>query len=78
MEYKTLQHKTRPGMFGIVIPEGDGVTLGVSSIPQLQPETATLQAMKKEFWKTPEYYKGVLQELENYELIPVTLLTILN
>lgn len=76
-QYKTLQHKSKPGQFGIVIPCGAGVTLGTSSVPALQPLSADMPTMIERFNDHKEYYQGVLDEIENYDLVIVELLTIL-
>lgn len=64
--FKTLRHKTLPDTYGVLMQVGEEYEIGHSSVPVLQPSTATKEGMI-------EYYSQwnmlkVVEQLEDYSL----------
>lgn len=67
--FKTLRHKTLPDTYGTLMRVGDTYELGHTSVPVLQPSTATKEGMI-------EYYsqwgmEKAIEQLEDYSLTTV-------
>lgn len=77
MRFKTLKHKALPNTYGAVelfkneyYPNGERHEICHSSIPTLQPITATMQEIIN-YWKKRKDEDELLKQLSDYELVMV-------
>lgn len=71
--FKTLKHKTLPDVFGVISDHSsdDSKEILQSSIPTLQPMTATPENML-EYWKSNNMLE-LIETFKDYDLVEVEL-----